>query len=103
MKLIVLDGEKQKTPHDIYDHLSQELAFGPYFGRNADALYDFMTPIDDFMTPIDDECRPLIVEWRNSSVFKNSYPEEFSRLLSTFRNIARFSGFNEGVFKFNVS
>lgn len=62
MKLIVLDGEKQKTPNDIYDHLSQELAFGPYFGRNADALYDFMTPIDD-------ECRPLIVEWRNSSVF----------------------------------
>ncbi|MEQ9940710.1 barstar family protein [Pectobacterium aroidearum] len=96
MKLIVLDGEKQKTPNDIYDYLSQELAFGPYFGRNADALYDFMTPIDD-------ECRPLIVEWRNSSVFKNSYPEEFSRLLSTFRNIARFSGFNEGVFKFNVS
>ncbi|MER3383878.1 barstar family protein [Pectobacterium aroidearum] len=96
MKLIVLDGEKQKTPHDIYDHLSQELAFGPYFGRNADALYDFMTPIDD-------ECRPLIVEWRNSSVFKNSYPEDFSKLLSTFRNIARFSGFNEDVFKFNVS
>ncbi|MEQ9890073.1 barstar family protein [Pectobacterium aroidearum] len=96
MKLIILDGDKQKTPHDIYDHLSQELAFGPYFGRNADALYDFMTPVDD-------ECRPLIVEWRNCSVFKNSYPEEFSRLLSTFRNIARFSGFNEGVFKFNVS
>ncbi|MFJ5333020.1 hypothetical protein [Pectobacterium versatile] len=54
------------------------------------------------MTPIDDEYQPLIVEWRNSSVFKNIHPEEFSRLLSTFKNIDKFSGFKEDIFKFNV-
>lgn len=96
MKIIMIDGEKQRTPIDIYDHFSRELSFGPYFGKNADALYDFMTPIDD-------EYQPLIVEWRNSSVFKNSYPEEFSWLLSTLKNIDRFYGFKESAFKFNVS
>ncbi|MFJ5510541.1 barstar family protein [Pectobacterium jejuense] len=95
MKIIVIDGDKQKSPNDIYEHFSRELGFGPYFGRNADALYDFMVPIDD-------ECQPLIVEWRNSFVFKNSYPEEFSMLLSTFNNVAKFYGFKERFFKFNI-
>lgn len=95
MKIIMIDGEKQRTPIDFYEHFSRELGFGPYFGKNADALYDFMTPIDD-------EYQPLIVEWRSSSIFKNIYPEEFSRFLSTFKNIDKFSGFKEDIFKFNV-
>ncbi|AOR63364.1 barstar family protein [Pectobacterium wasabiae] len=95
MKLITLDGEKQKTPTDIYDYFSQKFDFGPYFGRNSDALYDFMIPIDH-------EDKPLIVEWRNSSVFKKNYPDEFVRLLSVFNRIDEFSEFKEDVFKFNL-
>ncbi|MBA0219862.1 barstar family protein [Pectobacterium brasiliense] len=96
MKVIILDGDKQKTPNDIYDFFSKEFDFGPYFGRNADALYDFMIPIDN-------EYKPLVLEWKNSSVFKNNYPDEFVRLVSVFNRIDKFSDFKEDVFKFNLS
>lgn len=95
MKLIIIDGEKQTTPIDIYEHFSRELGFGPYFGRNADALYDFMTPVDT-------DHQPLIVIWKNSSVFKNDYPNEFLMLVSTFNHVDKFSDFNSDVFRFNL-
>ncbi|WP_323637288.1 barstar family protein [Pectobacterium polaris] len=66
-----MDGEK-KTPTEVYDFFSKEFDFGCYFGRSADALYDFMVPIDN-------EDKPLVLEWQNSSVFKNSYPDEFAK------------------------
>ncbi|WP_400412044.1 hypothetical protein [Pectobacterium versatile] len=33
MKIIMIDGEKQRTPIDVYEHFSRELGFGPYFGK----------------------------------------------------------------------
>ncbi|MCG8711040.1 barstar family protein [Brenneria sp. 4F2] len=96
MKLVILDGKKHKRPTDVYKYFAMVFDFGPYFGKSSDALYDFMVPIDN-------EDKPLILEWRNSSIFKDDYPEEFVRLLSVFNRVNEFSGFNEGVFKFNLS
>ncbi len=43
--LILCDFERLQTPDAVYDYLSEELAFPPYFGRNLDALHDCLTDI----------------------------------------------------------
>ena len=40
--LILCDFERLQTPDAVYDYLSEELAFPPYFGRNLDALHDVL-------------------------------------------------------------
>ena len=43
--LVLCDFERLNTPDAVYDYLSEELAFPPYFGRNLDALHDCLTDI----------------------------------------------------------
>ena len=43
--LILCDFERLQTPDAVYDYLSEELAFPPYFGRNLDALHDCLTDV----------------------------------------------------------
>ena len=43
--LILCDFERLSTADAVYDYLSEELSFPPYFGRNLDALHDCLTDI----------------------------------------------------------
>ncbi|MBP1016105.1 MULTISPECIES: barstar family protein [Serratia] len=95
MRKIILDGNKQTTPMDVYRFFSNEFDFGPYFGNNPDALYDFMVPIDA-------EDRPLIISWSNSDVFKEKYAKEFEQIVSVFNRIDAFGKFNENIFQFKI-
>lgn len=45
--LVLCDFERLQTPDAVYDYLSEELAFPPYFGRNLDALHDCLTDIGE--------------------------------------------------------
>ncbi|TQI80076.1 RNAse (barnase) inhibitor barstar [Serratia fonticola] len=96
MKKIILDGNKQKTPMDMYRFFSDEFDFGPYFGNNPDALYDFMVPIDA-------EDKPLIISWSNSDVFKKEYPKEFEQFVSVFNRMDEFVKFDKTIFQFKFS
>lgn len=95
MKKIIIDGYEQKTPLDLYQFFSNQFDFGPYFGNNPDALYDFMVPID-----IED--RPLIILWANSDVFKNNHPKEFEQFVSLFHRIDEFERFDQDIFQFKI-
>ncbi|WP_338803669.1 barstar family protein [Xenorhabdus griffiniae] len=95
MKEITLDGNKQKTPIEVYQLFSEEFDFGPYFGNNPDALYDFMVPIDA-------EDKPVIVLWYNSGIFKEKYPKEFAHLVSVLNSISEFGKFDQDTFQFKI-
>ena len=43
--LVLCDFARLGSAEAVYDHLSEELAFPPYFGRNLDALHDCLTDI----------------------------------------------------------
>lgn len=96
MRKVVLDGLKQKTPMEIYQYLAKEFDFGPYFGKNPDALYDFMVPIDS-------EDRPLTIEWINSEVFKKKYPDDFLNFVLVFQRIDAFEKNDIHVFQFKIN
>ena len=95
MKNIILDGNQQSTPLEVYKVFCNEFDFGPYFGNNPDALYDFMIPID--------KCdKPVIITWKNGNVFKSKYPVEFEQLQSVFKKISEFEKFNKKNFDFEL-
>ena len=95
VKKIILDGDIQRNPIDIYKLFSNEFYFGPYFGNNPDALFDFMTPIDS-----DD--KPVVIYWYNSEVFKCHYPKEFEQLIFVFNKICDFENKDKEEFQFNI-
>lgn len=95
MKKIFLDGKRQITPIEIYKVFCDQFDFGPYFGNNPDALFDFMVPVDD-------SDKPVIIVWQNSNVFKNKYPVEFEQLLSVFKKISEFEKFSKKSFDFEI-
>ncbi len=43
--LVLCDFIRLGSADAIYDHLSRELSFPAYFGRNLDALHDCLTDI----------------------------------------------------------
>lgn len=95
MKTIIIDSKKQKTPLDVYILFENEFDFGPYFGRNTDALYDFMVPIDS-------EEAPLIIEWKNSVIFKEKYPTDFNNFIQVFERISKFEKDDKNIFQFLI-
>lgn len=96
MRQLILDGAKQKTPADVYKFFAAEFDFGSYFGKNPDALYDFMVPIDN-------EDRPLIIEWTNTIEFINAFPEDYKNLVHVFERISAFGQHNPDVFQFKLT
>ena len=39
----ILDGAMMNTKEKAHDHLQEQLALPPYYGRNLDALYDCLS------------------------------------------------------------
>lgn len=39
---VVIDLKLMETPTDFYDQLTSQVDFGPFFGRNLDAFWDFI-------------------------------------------------------------
>jgi len=56
---IVVDGALIRTEGDLHDALSGPLDFGPYYGRNLDALWDRLTV---------DVQRPVELVWVRSEI-----------------------------------
>ena len=58
--LILCDFARLGTAEAVYDHLSEELSFPAYFGRNLDALHDCLTDISSptrlLLTGASDPC-----------------------------------------------
>ena len=75
--LILCDFERLQTPDAVYDYLSEELAFPPYFGRNLDALHDCLTDIGAptrlVLTGVSSPCGEHFVRVFRDAAKRNKY------------------------------
>jgi ribonuclease inhibitor len=58
---VTIDGSLIRSESDLHDALAGELDFGPYYGRNLDALWDRLST---------DVERPVELIWENSGASK---------------------------------
>lgn len=72
---IILDGLDIHTESDVHRALAELLDFGPYYGRNLDALWDRLS------TDIE---RPLKITWLHSDISKQRLGERFEKIIQIF-------------------
>lgn len=73
---VYLDGSAICSIEDVYDVLDRALDFGPYFGRNSDALWDSLTF---------DVARPLRLVWREHAKSRDALGvESFNQIVGVF-------------------
>ncbi|XVV39309.1 barstar family protein [Streptomyces sp. CA-100214] len=58
---VTIDGSLIQSESDLHDALARELDFGPFYGRNLDALWDRLST---------DVERPIEILWENFEVSK---------------------------------
>lgn len=75
MRKVILDGSKIESESDFHKTISELLDFGPYYGRNLDALWDRLST---------DVERPIEVIWLNSEKSRECLGECFYKIVETF-------------------
>lgn len=75
MNEIILDGKKIQNESDFHSAMSDLLDFGPYYGRNLDALWDRLS------TDIE---RPVKIIWLHSELSRQNLGESFDRIIQIF-------------------
>lgn len=75
MSEIILDGVSIETELDFHNAMSDLLDFGPYYGRNLDALRDRLS---------NDAERPVKIVWVNSDYSKSCLGECFNKIVQIF-------------------
>ncbi len=77
MKTVIIDGLSVNSAKDVHLQLAKELDFGPYYGKNYDALWDMLTG----------EERPFIIIWKNASVSRQKMQFDFNQFISLFEKL----------------
>ena len=77
---VQLDGDQIRSEADFHRHLAALLDFGPYYGRNLDALWDRL---------ITDVPRPVHLTWTASRVSRSAMGRTtFDRIERILRAVA---------------
>ncbi|MFP1755927.1 barstar family protein [Lonsdalea quercina] len=74
-KDIVLDGQNIGTEADFHKVIAELLDFGPYYGKNLDALWDRLST---------DVERPVRIIWSHSELSKQCLGERFDKIIQIF-------------------
>jgi ribonuclease inhibitor len=78
---VVLNGNEVRSESDFHDALAVQLDFGPYYGRNLDALWDRLSA---------DVERPVELVWKNSTLSRRSMGDEtFNKLSEVLLKVMR--------------
>ncbi|OMQ20229.1 MULTISPECIES: barstar family protein [Serratia] len=75
MNEVILDGASIKTEPDFHKIMSTLLDFGPYYGKNLDALRDRLS---------NDVERPVTIIWLNSEQSRSCLGECFDKIVQIF-------------------
>ena len=71
---VTIHGALIRSESDLHDALADKLDFGPYYGRNLDALWDRLST---------DVERPVELVWENSEVSKGLLGAEIFERISS--------------------
>ncbi|WP_145541568.1 barstar family protein [Yersinia alsatica] len=72
---VILDGANILTEADFHIIMSESLCFGPYYGRNLNALWDRLSS---------DVERPVKIIWLNSELSRELLGEYFDEIIQVF-------------------
>ena len=89
MNQIVIDGKKFSLIEDIHCFLAKEMDFGPFYGKNFSALWDFLS------TEVE---RPIEIKLINSKMLEKKLSENYHRLVYVFEKMEKYDeemGFKE--------
>ncbi|ELY4133027.1 barstar family protein, partial [Cronobacter turicensis] len=75
MTEIILDGKKIENELEFHSVMSDLLNFGPYYGRNLDALWDRLST---------DVERPVKIIWLNSDLSRNNLGYSCDQIIKIF-------------------
>lgn len=75
---MILDGESIQNEYDFHSMMSVLLDFGPYYGRNLDALWDRLS---------NDVERPVNIIWLNSELSRLRLGDTFNKIIVIFERV----------------
>lgn len=75
---MIIDGRDIHTESDVHHILAEIMEFGPYFGKNLDALWDCLS------TDIE---RPIRITWCYSDLSKKRLGERFDKIIEVFERV----------------
>ncbi|QRK12081.1 barstar family protein [Archangium violaceum] len=76
--LVELDGSRLRSERDFHEQLARMLDFGPYYGRNLDALWDRLSA---------DVERPVKLVWKDAEVSRLAMGAVFDRIVRILRKV----------------
>lgn len=77
-KNMIIDGRDIHTESDVHRILAEIMEFGPYYGKNLDALWDCLS------TDIE---RPIRIIWCHSDLSKKRLGERFDKIIEIFERV----------------
>lgn len=80
MSELILDGATIQNESDFHSVMSNLLNFGPYYGRNLNALWDRLST---------DVERPMKIIWLDSEKSKKCLGEYFNKIIQIFEQAKR--------------
>ncbi|QCA04000.1 barstar family protein [Pantoea vagans] len=75
---MIIDGRDIHTESDVHRILAEIMEFGPYYGKNLDALWDCLS------TDIE---RPIRITWCHSDLSKKRLGERFDKIIEVFERV----------------
>ncbi|MEQ4454256.1 barstar family protein [Kosakonia sacchari] len=84
MEVISIDGFQINSKADFHRIIAQKLDFGPYYGHNADALWDMLSS---------GMAGGMVIVWDNAEHSKRGMGDDFDIIIGLFEQTKqRFSG-----------
>ncbi|RTZ59808.1 MAG: hypothetical protein DSZ32_04720 [Gammaproteobacteria bacterium] len=75
---LILAGDKIRSLEQFYQALDNRISLPEYFGRNLDALWDYLST---------DLARPLNIQWKHSEISQFYMGDQFSKLIELFNDL----------------
>ena len=76
--LFEMDGRNILSECDFHREIDKALNFGPYYGRNLDALFDRLST---------DVERPVTLVWKHSEISREHMGDSFSAVVDVLRRV----------------
>ena len=75
-----IDGHNIQSEADFHKEIARALSFGPYYGKNLNALWDVLSR---------DIARPITLVWKNSDASQKNMPVEFEKIVNLLRDVEK--------------
>lgn len=77
---IIIHGNEIHSASDFHEKISEAFEFSNYYGKNLDALWDYLS------TEVE---RPVSLFWMNSALSKSTMGDDFDKIASVLNRVVK--------------